>query len=144
MPLFIRGRSSLIYVMIPDFTQENGEVLFNEPVARDIYRMRLHAPPIAGAIRPAQFIQIRTDPGPFPFLRRPFSALQVDRQAGWVDILYDAIGPGTRKMAAAGPGQPFGLVGPLGLPFSPPVTDRLLLVAGGVGLVVWLIASLVT
>ena len=126
---------SPIYTMVPNFTQEKGDVLFNEPVAREVYLMRLHAPRIAGAIRPAQFIQIQTDPHPFPFLRRPFSALRADRQAGWVDILYDAIGPGTRKMAAAGPGQPFDLVGPLGLPFSPPAADRLLLVAGGVGLV---------
>ncbi len=121
--------------MIPHLIQEDAEILLNEPVARDIYLMRLLTPQIARAIRPAQFVQVRTDPGLSPFLRRPFSALRADRDEGWIDIFYDVIGPGTRRMAGALPGSRLNLIGPLGHPFSPPKVDRLLLVAGGVGLV---------
>ncbi len=121
--------------MVPHLLQEDAEILLNEPTARGIYLMRLSAPQVARAIRPAQFVQIQTDPGLSPFLRRPFSALRVDREGGWIDIFYDVIGPGTRRMQEAAPGQTLNLLGPLGLPFSPPRADRLLLVAGGVGLV---------
>lgn len=121
--------------MIPNFIQENAEILANEPVARGVHLMRMHAPGIARACRPAQFVQVRTDPGLSPFLRRPFSALRTDRNAGWLEILYDVIGPGTRRMADSAPGQSLNLIGPLGRPFSPPESGRILLVAGGVGVV---------
>ena len=121
--------------MISQFYQENAEVCSNEQIARNVYLMRLRAPRIARACRPAQFIQIRTDALQAPFLRRPFSALYTDPEAGWLEIVYDAIGEGTRQMAGAVAGQHLDLLGPLGRPFVPPDTGRVLLVAGGVGLV---------
>ncbi len=121
--------------MIPHFTQENAEVLVNERIARNVYLMRLRAPRIARACRPAQFVQIRAGAGPAPFLRRPFSALRVDPDAGWLDIVYDAIGEGTRRMAGSAAGQNLDIIGPLGRPFEPARNGRVLLVAGGVGLV---------
>jgi dihydroorotate dehydrogenase electron transfer subunit len=117
------------------FFQETAEVLVNERIARNVYLMRLHAPGIARSCRPAQFVQVLTDAGRTPYLRRPFSALRVDAEAGWLEIVYDAIGEGTRRMAAATAGRHLDLLGPLGQAFVPPDTDRLLLVAGGVGLV---------
>ena len=116
-------------------TQEYGEILLNEPVARNIYLMRLRTPQIARDCRLAQFVHIRTGPGLHPYLRRPFSALRADRAEGWIDILYDVIGPGTRQMSEASVGDRLDLIGPLGCPYEPSDADRLLLVAGGVGLV---------
>ena len=115
--------------------QEDGEVVFNEPVAQNIFLMRLRAPRIAQDCHPAQFLQIRTAEGLSPYLRRPFSALRADRVDGWIDILYDVIGPGTLRMSEASEGDTLDLIGPLGCPFDPSDADRRLLVAGGVGLV---------
>ena len=121
--------------MIPNFVQENGTVLLNEPVAMGLYRMRLDAPRIARTCRPAQFVQVQTDAGLSPFLRRPFSVLRADRSAGWIEILYDVVGAGTRRLAEIPAGRPLSLVGPLGNAFPEVEHGRLLLVAGGVGLV---------
>ena len=121
--------------MIPEFTQARAQILANDEVAQSIYRMRLAAPEIAASCRPAQFVQVQTDPGLSPFLRRPFSVLRVDRQAGWFEMLYDVVGKGTRRMAEATPGQTLDIIGPLGLPFSPPDAGSVLLVAGGIGIV---------
>ena len=121
--------------MIPQFFQENAEVLVNEQIARNVYLMRLRAPRIARACRPAQFVQVLTDACQAPYLRRPFSALRVDPEAGWMEIVYDAIGEGTRRMAVAVAGHRLDMLGPLGRPFVPPEAHRILLVAGGVGLV---------
>lgn len=96
--------------------------------------MRLDARPIAQSAGPAQFVQILADPVGSPYLRRPFSFLRVDRDAGWFEIYYDVIGPGTRRLQEARPGDAFNALGPLGRVFDPP-EGHLLLVAGGVGLV---------
>ncbi len=96
--------------------------------------MRLDAASIADAARPAQFVQVLTDDAGAPYLRRPFSFLRVDRDAGWFEIYYDVIGPGTIRLKQATPGDTFGILGPLGRPFVPP-DGHLLLIAGGVGIV---------
>jgi len=120
---------------VPDFRGECAEVLANGPAADGLYVMRLHSPTVAESARPAQFVNVLTDSGRSPYLRRPFSVLRVDRQAGWFDIYYDVIGPGTNRLATLQPGQSVDLIGPLGRPFTPPAADRILLVAGGVGIV---------
>ena len=121
--------------MIPHFSQEHAEVVENKPVAQDLRLMRLSAPSIAGSCRPAQFVEVRTDEGTSPLLRRPFSVLRADRNEGWIEILYDVVGEGTRRLESMARGGHLDLLGPLGVPFSPPESERLLLVAGGVGLV---------
>ena len=118
---------------ITAFVQENASVVQNTPISDGVYLMRLAAPHIAQNIQPAQFVQVLTDPGLSPFLRRPFSALRV--QGHTFDIIYDVIGPGTERMQRAQNGDTFNVSGPMGQPFLPPKSKRILLVAGGVGLV---------
>ena len=120
---------------IPHFISETATVQKNEPIAQGVYLMRLHAPRLATTSRPAQFLQILTDPNLSPYLRRPFSVLRADRKAGWLDLIYDVIGPGTERLSHAQCGDQFDVSGPLGRPFDPPKSKRILLVAGGVGLV---------
>ena len=117
------------------FSQESAQVLSNEQTANGVFLMRLEVPGIAAVCRPAHFVQIQTDVGLSPFLRRPLSILRSDRTQGWVEVLYDVIGPGTQRLSATVPGDRLDLLGPLGRPFDPPDCTRLLLVAGGVGIV---------
>lgn len=116
--------------------QESGQILSNDIVAEGIHLLRLKIPRIASAILPAQFVNLRVAPARDPFLRRPFSALRADRKAGWVDLLYDVVGPGTGALAGLGPGGAVDALGPLGLPYAPPPeAGRVVLVGGGVGIV---------
>jgi len=119
--------------MVPQFRQEEGRVLANEPVARSIRLMRIEAPGIARAARPAQFVQCGAGEGGSPFLRRPFSFLRANAERGWFEIVYDIVGPGTRWLAERAEGHVVALVGPLGNPFAAPESGRVILVAGGVG-----------
>jgi dihydroorotate dehydrogenase electron transfer subunit len=96
--------------------------------------MRVEAPAIASEARPAQFVNVQTDEGLSPFLRRPLSVLNADPAAGWIEIYYDLVGPGTGRLADLTVGDTLDLIGPLGLPFEP-VSDHTLLVGGGVGIV---------
>ena len=96
--------------------------------------MRLEAPRIASKAQPAHFVNVQTDSGLSPFLRRPLSILNADPAAGWIEIYYDVIGPGTGRLEGSSPGDTVDMIGPLGLSFTPR-TDRTLLVGGGVGVV---------
>jgi dihydroorotate dehydrogenase electron transfer subunit len=106
------------------------------------YVLRLEERSIAAASRPGQFVQIQCadDESHDPFLRRPFSVYDADREAGTYDILYTPVGRGTRWMAelpdgpAAGAAGRCDIEGPFGNSFTPPAAEhRVYLVGGGVG-----------
>jgi dihydroorotate dehydrogenase electron transfer subunit len=81
---------------------------------------------------PGQFAMIRSAMwGDAPLLPRPMSLLTAGERPS---ILIKVVGVGTGRMALASPGEPFSLLAPLGLPWSPcPEGHRAVLVAGGVG-----------
>lgn len=91
---------------------------------------------IATRARPGQFVEVAVGARD-TLLRRPFSIARVTRQgaqAGTVEFVFDAHGPGTRWLADVQERQTLDLVGPLGNPF--PVPNRpvsCLLVGGGYG-----------
>jgi NAD(P)H-flavin reductase len=75
-----------------------------------------------------------------PYLPRAFSvaAARAERGGARLEFLLEAVGPGTRALAALAPGEALQLTGPLGRPFSDP--SRLapgavgaILVGGGIG-----------
>jgi len=113
-------------------------VLANTEVARGIFLMRLHAPVLAAQVFPGQFVNVNTHAyggGQFsPLLRRPFSVCQADRQAGWISILWKAIGAGTRLLAGYSPGNILNLIGPLGRGYAlPEGGGDIILLGGGLG-----------
>lgn len=73
-----------------------------------------------------------------PLLRRPFSVFEVLREEGktvGLSLLSKRIGPSTRLLFDAKPGDGVQCLGPLGRPFAPVAApDEAWLVAGGVGL----------
>ena len=91
---------------------------------------------IAERARPGQFVEIGVG-APDTLLRRPFSIARVTRQgpqAGTVDVVFDAHGPGTRWLAGIDEHGSLDVVGPLGSSF--PLPNRsvsCLLVGGGYG-----------
>jgi dihydroorotate dehydrogenase electron transfer subunit len=115
------------------FTEE-APILAHNAHPGDQYILRLQAPQCAERARPGQFVHLTCDPQ-LP-LRRPISILRTDPRAGWVELLYKAVGRGTRLLARRREGDRIGLMGPIGRPFDPPHGDRprALLLGGGVGM----------
>src|SRR5687767_30183 len=85
------------------------------------------------AALPGQFVMVRgAEWGDAPLLPRPMSYLTGGNTPS---ILIKVIGEGTLRMGRAEPGEPFTLLGPLGLPWrAPSPSRRLVLVGGGVGI----------
>jgi dihydroorotate dehydrogenase electron transfer subunit len=82
--------------------------------------------------RPGHFLMVRgAEWGDAPLLPRPMSYLGGGTTPS---ILIKVVGEGTTRMARAEPGEPFSLLGPLGVPWRAPSPGRRpILVAGGVG-----------
>ena len=57
----------------PAFFHGPVPVQDNRRLARDTYVIRLHAPALARAIRPGQFLMLRLPAGTDPLLGRPFA-----------------------------------------------------------------------
>ena len=115
-----------------------AEVLSNTRLSSDYNVLGLAAPEIAATAAPGQFLMLKTGERLEPLLRRPFSVFEILKQGGRISglsVLNKRIGPSTRLLFDARPGDRVQCLGPLGRPFvpvSPP--DEAWLVAGGVGL----------
>jgi len=99
--------------------------------------LTLVAPEIAERAKPGQFVEIGVPEGRTFLLRRPFSIHQASRRGGWagtLEIVFDAVGPGTAWLAEAKPHDTLDVIGPIGRAFTYPRELRnCLLVGGGYG-----------
>ncbi len=106
-------------------------------LARDTYRLRLPCPSIAAKILPGQFLMLRLPGTNDPLLGRPLALYDTYRAASGqpqgVDIVYQAIGRMTRRLAGIKVGDRLEVWGPLGNGFPPTETGHLIMVAGGIG-----------
>ncbi len=110
---------------------EEGEILQRTAYEGEQYLLRLRAPACAKAARPGQFIHLRCQEA-LP-LRRPLSILRA--QADWIELLFRAVGRGTRALARQPVGAQLSLLGPIGQPFRLPSSEKpVFLVGGGVGI----------
>jgi len=136
--------------------QETGRVMESLPAYGNHHILRIHAPEIAAAIQPGQFLHIycngpaerisdrTTDPAPEPsglerlqrkpLLRRPISVFRRDPAEGEISILFRQAGLGTEALAVYGAGDNVDMLGPLGRGFDTKGDAPALLIAGGIGI----------
>jgi dihydroorotate dehydrogenase electron transfer subunit len=113
-------------------------VTANTLLARSTYCIRLHAPELARAIRPGQFLMLRMLGTTDPLLGRPFALYDtvLDEQGRpvAVDVVYLVVGKLTGLLAQLRAGDRLEAWGPLGNGF-PDLSgrDHIGLVAGGIG-----------
>lgn len=112
------------------------KILTKRQLAAAIWAMEVHAPRLAAAAQPGQFLIVITDERGE---RIPLTICDYDTQKGTVTIVIQAIGASTQKMVAMNVGDEFaGFVGPLGHPSefiheTELQNKKFLFVAGGLG-----------
>jgi dihydroorotate dehydrogenase electron transfer subunit len=112
---------------------EEAEVLDQEGHPAEQYLLRLRAPRCAQHARPGTFVHLRCDPR-LP-MRRPLSIMRASPRERWVELLYKAVGEGTRLLATRQSGERISMLGPIGCPFQAhPERPRTLLIGGGLGI----------
>jgi dihydroorotate dehydrogenase electron transfer subunit len=136
----------------PDHARQlTVEIVENVRLAKDTYRVRFAAPEIARQIVPGQFLMLRLAGLNDPLIGRPLALYDtVMDSAGepWaVDVVYLVKGKLTSRLWQMQPGQRLDVWGPLGNGFGEsvrastptrsasdgPVSDHLIMVAGGIG-----------
>jgi len=112
---------------------EDAALLAREEFAGHQYVLRLAAPETAARATAGSFVHVVVDPS-IP-MRRPLSIMRVDREAGWIELLFKIHGAGLQHLAARRIGEIVNLMGPIGHGFTPHVErPRALLLGGGVGI----------
>ncbi len=86
---------------------------------------------------PGQFIQVYcSEGGSFdPLLPRPFSLFRIEKERGYLELVFRVVGRGTSWLSKRRIGSSLKLLGPLGRGFTDPREfSRVLLFAGGIGM----------
>jgi dihydroorotate dehydrogenase electron transfer subunit len=114
-----------------------GEIISNEKVGRDLYKMTVFSPYIAKNCLPGQFVNIRcSKSGVYdPLLRRPFSIYDLEEDFKVFSILYLLKGKGTHYLKSLEPGDVIDFIGPLGngIRTDENSNKKYLLIGGGIG-----------
>jgi dihydroorotate dehydrogenase electron transfer subunit len=112
---------------------EETEVLTVSHHPADQHVLRLRSPIVARHARPGSFAHLRCHES-LP-MRRPFSIMNTDGEAGWFDILFKVKGAGTAQLARHVAGDIINTMAPIGTPFKLADYKRhALLIGGGVGI----------
>lgn len=110
----------------------DARVLSCGPLAEGLIRLILHAPEIAQAAQPGQFIQMLV-PDSAHVLRRPISLMAFNRAAGTLTLAIQPKGRGTQLICGLQAGDSVRVLGPLGTGFDAQGAQAVYFVGGGVG-----------
>ena len=106
-----------------------------EEIARDTYILSFEDADTSRSVRAGQFLEIKVPHCAEILWRRPFSVHNTHPQKNTVDVLFRAVGCGTRSLAHLTPGMELDVLGPLGNHFYYEREMReAIVVAGGLGI----------
>lgn len=108
------------------------EVISNQEVAQQTFRLRFRDREISKRIRPGQFLMLRIAGTDDPLIGRPLAMYDL-AEGEWIDVVYTVMGNMTTRLATLRPGAELEVWGPLGNGFRPHPVDHLVMVAGGIG-----------
>ncbi len=112
---------------------EDAPVLSHTHFEGEQHVLRLASPRCASRATPGSFVHLRCA-ADLP-MRRPLSIMRADAAAGWIEVLYKVVGPGTRALSRVEPQQLLSVLGPIGQGFVlHSERSRVLAIGGGVGI----------
>ena len=114
--------------------QLQSKLIKKEQLKSDIFKFSLSAKEIVDVARPGQFIEIRVTEGLDPFLRRPISIYNMDKEKGILEIIFRIQGRGTEILSRKKEGDLVDIVGPLGYgTFKFEGYKNIAILGGGIG-----------
>ena len=112
----------------------NCELLKKEMLIEGIYKFSVKAPEIAKDARAGQFLEIKVSETGEPFLRRPISIYNIDKENGIVEFIFQVKGRGTEILADRKVGDLIDIMGPLGFGgFKVQEYNNVAIIGGGIG-----------
>lgn len=100
----------------------------------NIYHFKVEAPQIVNIAKPGHFIEIRVSNNTEPFLRRPISIHNLDKEKGILEFIFQVKGEGTKILSERIIGETIDIIGPLGSgTFKYDKYENLAIIGGGIG-----------
>jgi dihydroorotate dehydrogenase electron transfer subunit len=112
---------------------ESGLIVETRCLGENYYLLKIKAPRIAQEAKPGNFVMVRVSPSLDPLLRRPFGILQSQPPHIW--LYFQVKGRGTTLLKTRQAGDHLDILGPLGNAFPELPNKKILLIAGGRGIV---------
>ncbi len=112
-----------------------AELMDKKEIINGIYKFSVQADEIVKTSRPGNFIEIRVTDGIDPFLRRPISIYNMDREKGILEFIFQVKGKGTEILSRKEIGDKIDIIGPLGFgTFSFDKFNKIAVIGGGIGI----------
>ena len=94
--------------------QLKARLIKKEELKPDIFKFSMQAKEITDIAKPGQFVEIRITDTLDPFLRRPISIYNMDKEKGILEIIFRIQGKGTEILANKKQNELIDIIGPLG------------------------------
>lgn len=112
----------------------NAKLIEKEYLKEDIIRFKVEAKGIVETAKPGNFIEIRVSKTTVPFLRRPISIYNLEKQKGTLEFIFQVKGEGTRLLSNKEIGDFVDIIGPLGMgTFKFSNYENIAIIGGGIG-----------
>ena len=111
-----------------------AKLIEKEYLKNDILRFKVEAKNIVQTAKPGNFIEIRVTDTTEPFLRRPISIYNLEKEEGTLEFIFQIKGEGTRLLSKKQEGDLIDIVGPLGMgTFKLNDYKNIAIIGGGIG-----------
>lgn len=94
--------------------QLKARLIKKEELKPDIFKFSMQAKEVTDIAKPGQFVEIRITNTLDPFLRRPISIYNMDKENGILEIIFRIQGKGTEILANKKQDELIDIIGPLG------------------------------
>lgn len=111
-----------------------AKLIKKEQLKSDIFKYSVEAPDIVKDAKQGQFIELRVSDNVEPFLRRPISIHNMDKENGILEFIFQVKGKGTKILSEKVEGDLIDIIGPLGHgTFEYNDFQNIAIIGGGIG-----------
>ena len=112
-----------------------AKLIKKEKLLDGLYKFSVEAKEIVDIAKPGNFIEIRINENFDPFLRRPISIYNMDKEKGILEFIFQVKGKGTELLAKKEEGNLIDIIGPLGSgTFKFEGKKNIAIIGGGIGI----------
>lgn len=112
-----------------------AKLLSKSELMPEIFKFSVQANEIVNSAKPGNFIEIRVNDSIEPFLRRPISIYNMDKENGILEFIFQVKGKGTEILSKRNEGELIDIVGPLGYgTFKYSDYNNIAIIGGGIGI----------
>ncbi len=112
-----------------------AKLIKKEKLLDGLYKFSVEAKEIVDVANPGNFVEIRVNENLDPFLRRPISIYNLDKENGILEFVFQVKGKGTEILSKKEEGDLIDIIGPLGSgTFKFEGKQNIAIIGGGIGI----------